>query len=165
MSLLRRYTRGMPNNERNILVNLLPSPRRFPLPEVLMVLGFSDRAVEAHGHRPTDEYPERCWLPVIGPSAYLLWRALNRLIPAVGSGAVEVDALDVMGGLGLGARVGANAPGARALNRLVMFGFAYRTGTDGCVVSVRRAIGPVPERALERLSTSARIYHEAHGRW
>lgn len=140
-------------------MNPQPTPR-YSLPAVLSVLGYTDRVVEDHGYRPDDPYVERCWLSVIGPTSFLMWRALNRIIPPVSSEAVEVDAIDLVVSLGLGERAGSNSPGGRCLNRLAMFDFLYRAGREGAVIAVRRAVGPVPERSLSRLSYSARRYHE-----
>lgn len=65
--------------------------------------------------------------------------------------------VDLAVSLGLGEGLSANAPLPRSLGRLVQFGGAHRVGET---FAVRRALPPVAQRQLGRLSWSARRAHE-----
>jgi hypothetical protein len=102
--------------------------------------------------------PGFCWLPVLGPTATWLYRRLGSLV-VVHSDGYDVNLLDLATSLGLGTGLGRNSPLVRALDRLAHFEVIRGSGS---VLLVRRALAPLPERHVRRLSASARqAHHEA----
>jgi len=130
-------------------------------PDQVTVLAWRDPLVERLGHRPGSPYVEAVWLGVLGPSTTLAWARLARVAATVERASVDVTDLSVS--LGLGESLGRNATITRTLNRMASFGAAHRTGDT---LAVRLALPDLPERAVGRLSLSARLAHEhlAHQR-
>ncbi len=130
------------------------------LPTELAVIGFSDTVVDATGYRPDHPYVETCHLPIIGPSAFVLWRRLASQVATTRAAPVLVDTTDLFLSIGLGESLERTGRGARTLARLVQFDFAYRGGRDHQLLAVRHTIGRVPAENLGRLPLSARQFHE-----
>lgn len=146
-------------------MNAFASP--IEAPAELVVLAYADEVVETHGFGPEDPYIENAVLPVIGPSATLMWKRLARLVIAAGDGSVSVDIADLFACLGLGVHRTKTSAGARTLARMISFGLAYPTGRSGQVLAVRRAVAPWDRRRADRLPASAHRYHDdnAHRPW
>ncbi|MGH9062572.1 MAG: hypothetical protein ACRDZQ_04600 [Acidimicrobiales bacterium] len=126
-------------------------------PPRINVVRWADPVVEARGHRPGSAYVEGVWLSALGPATTLAWARLARL--AAVRPASVVDTTDLAVSLGLGERLGRNAPISRTLARMVAFDAARRSGDT---LAVRLALADLPERRVHRLSWSARMAHE---RW
>lgn len=113
-----------------------------PIPEQLEVVPLIDPVVEAHGFAPLHPYVEICYLPVLGPTSTLIYRRLGTLITEHEDG-LTIDTADLASSMGIREELTRNAPLARSLGRLSMFGAAEWRGD---AYAVRRALGPVPER-------------------
>ena len=122
----------------------------------LRVVPLIDHLVEHRGFGPRSLYVEMCWLPVMGPTATWLYRRLGTWVEHNPDG-LTVDLTDLSVGLGLGEGLSRNSMFARALGRLARFGAADWRGD---ALAVRRALAPLPERQLGRLSYSARKLHD-----
>lgn len=109
------------------------------LPEIILVDHWRDPLVETHGHHILDAYVETWWLPVLGPAASWVLRRLRLAIDP--EGPVQVDTATLASSIGLGAALGANAPLAKSVHRLLMFGAARR---DGDSLWIRTHLGDVP---------------------
>lgn len=131
------------------------------VPTDLTVVAYPDATVEAHGFGPEHPYIEQGGiLPLVGPSATLMWKRLARQILDAGGNPVTVDTADLMACLGLGASRAKNSPAARTVARIVAFDLARRAGRDGDILAVRTALAPVTESRLHRLPLSARRDHD-----
>ena len=135
-------------------------PEREPAAEALRgqieVVPWIDELVEAHGFGPRSMYVEMCWLPVLGPTATLLYRRLGSWVEHNPNG-VEVDLVDLSVSLGLGEGLSRNSLLARALGRLGRFEVAVWRSEQ---LAVRRALPALPLRHHSRLSYSAMRLHE-----
>lgn len=120
---------------------------------VVAVPGSSRRREGWHG--PSSPYAEEVWLPVVGPSSFLLWRRLAR---ALESHDVLVTSLDELAGaLGLGTPAGTQSKIARALRRLQRHGLAWQPVDS--VLFVRCSVPRVGPAQLERLHPRVRQRH------
>lgn len=141
-----------------------PTPSRPPAPGwwgdggPLRIAPWPDPVVERSGFTPRSAYVERCWLPVLGPSALLLVRRAGDLLMAHPEGC-EIDTAATARALGLGGAGGRHAPFPRAIGRCVRFGVARPLGTtagegDGPpspVLAFRRMLAPLPARRTAAL--------------
>ena len=126
--------------------------------EMLVVEPWLDPLIDAVGHDPRSSYVERFWLPVLGPSTtWLLRHLVTRLEESPGS--VELDVEDTARALGLGERMGPNAPFARTVKRCVDFDMAQ--WRDPTHLAVRRRLAPLARRHLRRLPESLQASHDA----
>lgn len=92
-------------------------------------------------HDPSGEYSRRFWLPAIGPTGLVLvqWMADQ-------GGAVELPLEDASRALGLGGRVGKQAPLLRTLDRLERFRLTRFVGQLDWHVAVAFTDLPIPLR-------------------
>ena len=127
-------------------------------PATLHVEPWADPVIDGLGHDPRSAYVELFWLGVLGPSTVLLARRLASRFESEPEG-FDVDVELLAGELGLGTRLGANAPVRRALSRLVTFGLARPLGTDS--LAVRRRIPPLARRHLLRLPVALQERHRS----
>jgi hypothetical protein len=124
-----------------------PPPRR----GVLRIEPWRDPVIDEVGHDPRSEYVETFWLPVLGPSTTWLLRHFTIRLADSPEG-VELDVEDTARSLGLGERLGENAPFARTIKRCVDFEMAKWRGPDALAVRVR--LPPLARRHLRRLPDS-----------
>jgi hypothetical protein len=127
------------------------------MPPLLMhVTVWRDQSVEERGYEASSLFVELFWLPVLGPSAIVLFRRLNLLLKSRPEGIVlEMDVLARE--LGLGTATTKHSPLRRAISRLVRFGLAERSASGQ--IAVRRAAGPLPQHLLNGLDS---VLQEAH---
>ncbi len=111
------------------------------LPDPFEAKPWNDPVLDDHGFHPLGVYAETFWLPVIGPSAYLLARRLF-LCPGEWGKGVLASAV------GIGHRVEGGGPLERSLARLEGFGLAAER--DGCLY-VRQRWSRVTARMLSKL--------------
>jgi hypothetical protein len=130
-------------------------------PAQFTVIAYPDSIVEEFGYGPEAAYIEYCWLPIIGPSGAWLWRRLARTAIEAGATPVQVDAVDLFVGIGLGEGLLRHSTGPRTISRLVAFDFARRAGRDGELLAVRTAVGSLPRHFVRRLPLTARLFHES----
>jgi hypothetical protein len=126
-----------------------------PLRPFLRVVAWEDHAVERHGFSPMSEYVELCYLPVLGPTSTFLYRRLGTWAALEPEG-FTVDLVDLSLSVGIGSGLGRNSPFARSLGRLASFHVAEWQDQE---LAVRRALPPVSNRRLEKLSPSAQAAH------
>ena len=138
-----------------------PATATGALPATITLVGWDDPLVETHGFGPRHPYIEGVWAGILGPSATLAYRRLGPLVE-LRVDPVDIDVVDLAVSLGLGEGTGRNALITRTLQRLVAFG-AARWEPDGSY-ALRRALAPLPEHRLRRLSASARAFHDAQTR-
>jgi hypothetical protein len=129
---------------------------REELPSHVDVVPLLDEVVEQHGFKPRSMYVETCWLPILGPTATLLYRRLGTWVEFNAEG-LNVDMTDLSVSLGLGEGLGQTGKLARAIGRLTRFGAAEWRADQ---LAVRRALAPLPKRHVDRLSYSAFRLHE-----
>lgn len=99
---------------------------------------------------------ERFWLPIIGPSAALAVRFVDRELDRHPRGS-NLDLDDMATSLGLAFRPGRGCSLERAISRCVLFGLARMRGD---ALAVRRRIPPLPLRFLDRLPPRLRADYE-----
>ena len=126
--------------------------------ETIRILPWSDPVVDTLGHDPRAPYPERFWLPTLGPTALLLIRLIAHRFDRSPDG-FTLDLGETSRCLGLGERLGRNAPLIRSLTRIVQFDLAAERG-DG-TLAVRRNVPPINLRHVRRLPPSVQEEHDA----
>lgn len=126
--------------------------------ETICIVPWSDPVIDTLGHDPRAPYPERFWLPTLGPTALLLLRHIARRFDRSPAG-FSLDLAETSRCLGLGERQGRNSPLARSLGRIVQFDLAAQH-EDG-TLAVRRYVPPINRRHVRRLPPSAQEEHEA----
>lgn len=136
---------------------LLSEPQPERLQTSLEVLPLVDELVESRGFGPRSMYTEMCWLPVMGPTATWLYRRLGSWAEYHPDG-VQVGLVDLSLGLGLGEGIGSHSKLAKAFERLERFDAAKWSGNQ---LLVRRALAPLPQRYVQRLSYTAHAFHQA----
>lgn len=124
------------------------------LPPQLEVVALEDQVVERVGFSPLSSYVETVWLPVLGPTSTLLYRRLGTWVGQQSD--LTVDTIDLAVSLGVGQGIARNSPLARAVHRLVQYG-AAEWGMEE--LAVRRALPPLTQRQVGRLSLSATTAH------
>ena len=127
------------------------------LPATIDIKAFEDPLVEQHGFLPTSDYVEVCWLPVLGPTATLLYRRLGSWAVGQPNG-TPVDMVDLGVSLGLGESLNRSGLLYRGLSRLVQFDV---TRWDQGALAVRRALAPLTEKRMRNLSYSAYCFHRS----
>ena len=130
--------------------------------ESVRIFPWHDPVVDTLGHDPRSPYPERFWLPTLGPSALLLIRHLADRFDAEPAG-FELMLGEASRCLGLGDRAGRSSPVARSLGRLVQFDLAAFPTDDGNegVLTVRRHVPPINRRHVRRLPSTRQAEHDA----
>ena len=126
--------------------------------ETIRVLPLPDPVIDTLGHDPRSPYPERFWLPTLGPTAFLLVRYIAHRFDRAPDG-FTLDLAETSRCLGLGERHGRNSPLARSLGRIVQFDLAAQE--DGETLAVRRYVPPINRRHVRRLPPSAQEEHDA----
>lgn len=126
--------------------------------ETIRILPLPDPVVDTLGHDPRAPYPERFWLPTLGPTALLLIRHIAHRFDRAPEG-FTLDLAETARCLGLGERHGRNSPLARSLGRIVQFDLAAQE--DGGTLAVRRHIPPINRRHVRRLPPSVQEEHDA----
>jgi hypothetical protein len=122
----------------------------------LTVVEWRDPIADPHGMHPCSRYVELYWLGILGPSTTWLLRRLFYGLETHRSG-FELDMPETARALGLGDRLGKNAPFRRALQRLHTFELARPYGPGA--VAVRTRIPPLPLRHLSRLPATLQASH------
>ena len=126
-------------------------------------LTFEPWADPTASHVPCDPegtYSRLAWLPLIGPSSWLVWGTLAAQLRREPSVTWELEALAEAHGLSRGG--GEHAPMRRTLARLAPFGLLDPIGDDRHLV--RLTAPPVGRRHLERLPAYvAEIHHQTFG--
>jgi hypothetical protein len=126
--------------------------------ETLHVRPLADPVIDTLGHDPRAPYPERFWLPTLGPTALLLLRHIADRFDRAPDGFTLILA-ETSRCLGLGERDGRSSPLARSLGRLVQFDLA--TNEDDGALAVRRSVPPINRRHVRRLPPSLQAEHDA----
>ena len=126
--------------------------------ETIRILPLPDPVVETLGHDPRAPYPERFWLPTLGPTAFLLIRHIAHRFDRA-PGGFTLDLGETSRCLGLGERYGRNSPLARSLGRIIQFDLAAHQ--DDGALAVRRHVPPINRRHVRRLPPSAQQEHDA----
>jgi hypothetical protein len=112
-----------------------------------------DPLLEESGYQFDSLFIELFWLPVLGPSATVLFRRLGLLL-AGSPGGMTVEMNELGRELGLGSSESRHAPLPRAISRLVRFGLAKRSGSGQ--LAVRRTVGPLSQHHLSVLPAAIR---------
>lgn len=140
-----------------------PVPRRPSISlgsaERLRIVTWVDPVADPHGVHPCSRYVELYWLPVIGPSTAWLLRRLSYGLEVHGDG-FDLHLAETARALGLGDRMGRNAPFRRGLSRLCIYELARAQGVGE--LAVRTAVPPLPLRLASRLPESLQ---QSHRRW
>jgi hypothetical protein len=106
---------------------------------------WADAAVDAYGVEVAGDYSRLAWLPIVGPSTWLIWgTAVNALArqPVVVWDAAELARAHGIGGL--------SGVLDRTLDRLAMFGLAGPMALDRSAYAVRMTCPPLTTRQLRR---------------
>ena len=126
--------------------------------ETIPILPWADPVVDTLGHDPRSPYPERFWLPTLGPTALLLLRYVAYRFDRAPAG-FTLELAETSRCLGLGERPGRNSPLARSLGRIVQFDLAVEKAEGA--LAVRRHLPPINRRHVRRLPPSVQEEHDA----
>jgi len=127
--------------------------------EMISIRPWPDPVIDTLGYEPRAPYPERFWLPTLGPTALLLLRHIAARFDGAPGGFV-LHLAETSRCLGLGERDGRNSPLARSLGRLVQFDLAAYED-EGATLAVRRHVPPINRRHIRRLPPSLQAEHDA----
>lgn len=108
----------------------------------LTIRPWIDPVVDANGFEPRSIEVEWDWLPVLGPTATLLYRRLGPWAAQNPDG-LELIAADLASDLGLGHSAAPGSKLDKAIGRLVRFGAAR---WQGRALEVRRFLPTAPKR-------------------
>jgi hypothetical protein len=92
-----------------------------------------DEVIDSLGHDPRDSYCESFWLPVVGPSVYLLGRRFVVWLDGSPDG-LTLPLVPLSAAIGLGQGTGRNSPLIRSMARMVAFGLARVDAGDRLAV-------------------------------
>jgi hypothetical protein len=124
----------------------------------LELIVWPDEVIDSLGHDPHDEYCEQFWLPIVGPSVYLLGRRFVILVRDNPEG-LTVPLVSLAGAIGLGQGTGRNSPLIRSLSRMVAFGLGRVDPGDR--LAVRRRWPPLTAARARRLPGCLAPNHDA----
>jgi hypothetical protein len=127
--------------------------------ETIHIQPWPDPVIDTLGHDPRAPYPERFWLPTLGPTALLLLRHIADRFDRCPHG-FTLCLAETSRCLGLGERDGRSSPLARSLGRLVQFDLAANDD-EGTALAVRRHVPPINRRHVRRLPPSLQDEHDA----
>lgn len=134
------------------------APLDLTLPtDSLRILPWPDPVIDRLGHDPRSAYAERFWLPILGPSTYLLARRLVAGFDRSPDG-FDLPLLDTAQSLGLGTKGGRNAPFLRSIGRAITFHVCQSTGDR--TLAVRRRVPPLTRVQVGRLAAPLRDEHD-----
>jgi hypothetical protein len=126
--------------------------------ETIHIRPWPDPLIDTLGHDPRAPYPERFWLPTLGPTALLLVRHIAYGFDRAPAG-FSLNLPETSRCLGLGERVGRNSPIGRSLERIVQFDLAtHEEGRE--TLAVRRHVPPINRRHVRRLPPSLQQEHD-----
>lgn len=120
------------------------------------VIPLRNAILEALGHHPASDFGEQFWLPIVGPSTLCAHRRLTAGFDT-GVRRYQLDIAAFAAEIGLGARVGRNAPVIRTLTRLVDFHLAEVV--DGRL-GVQTTLPPLTRRQAARLPAHLAVRHQ-----
>lgn len=126
----------------------------------LIVMPWPEPEPEACGHDPRSRYAEMFVLPILGPTGTWLLRRLADGLDTFPEG-YELDLVQTARALGLNYLPGKVGPFTRALERCVMFGYAAPVPYG---LAVRRRVGTLAARQVERLPEHLRRLHDDEAR-
>ncbi|MBX3314184.1 MAG: hypothetical protein KF906_07670 [Actinobacteria bacterium] len=126
--------------------------------DTIRVAPWPDPVIDRLGHDPRSSYAETFWLPVIGPSTFLLLRRLVAGLDEHPDG-YDMALLDGAQALGLGTKGGRNAPFVRAIARSIQFKICGHDHQG--TLTVRRRLAPLTRHQVSRLGPALRDEHEA----
>jgi hypothetical protein len=124
-------------------------------PTTITIVGWDDPAVDSDGFAADSGYTEACYLPRLGPTGFVTYRYLARLL--ADRDRAVVDLVEAAGILGLRPGVGRSAPLPAALAHLEAFGLAARRSDGG--YDLRRRVPALTERQAARLPGPSRSFH------
>ena len=115
--------------------------------EVLTFNPWPDPAIDPYGQDPNGDWSRLAWLPIIGPSSWLMWGTLAAQLRRESDVTWAVEALGAAHGLsGSTARHG---PVRRTIARLCQFRIV--TDLSDSALLVRMTAPPLSRRQVERL--------------
>ncbi len=124
-------------------------------PITIFPVGHPDPRVAQAGFDLDHAYLERCWAPLLGPTATALLRRLPVLWDEVEP--AQMAFAELSRSIGLGSGCGTHSPLQRTLDRLVSHRFARSSTEDGW--EVFRQVRPLEVRELRRLPAWSRRMH------
>ena len=124
-------------------------------PDVLTFEPWADPVIDAFAQSPETPYSRLAWLPVVGPSSWLIWGTLAAQLRREATVSWELAALAEAHGLQRGA--GRHGMVRRTLTRLGQFGLLAAVDEDRFLV--RLCAPPVSTRRLERLPAPVAELH------
>ena len=133
------------------------NPAGVEIPTEITFVAHAEPVGEGPWFGPDDPYGLECVVPIVGPSSYLMWVKLARLVTA-SADPVRFVAVELFRSIGLGVGTHRNSAGVRTLSRMAAFGLLYPT-RNPALLAVPVALAPLPSSALSRLTSPGQRYH------
>lgn len=114
-------------------------------------------------HWPRDDYVERCWLPILGPTAIAIARVVSAELHEGEGRPWAVHWVDLASMVGLSGGTAKNSPVVRSVQRLV--NFSHVTGVvsaEGCTVGFLERWRSLSETQAARLLPAVRDVHDSY---
>ena len=125
--------------------------------DILSFEGWHDPLLDGFGQDPDGTYARLAWLPIIGPSSYLVWGTLSAQLRRERT--VTWRLADLAAAHGLEGASGRNGMVRRTLCRLVQFRLLVESDPGTWLVHL--SAPPVSRRQLERLPAVVGELHQA----
>jgi hypothetical protein len=132
----------------------MPHHPRMPATR-LRIAPWIDAEIDKRGFPARSNYVEWFWLPVLGPTAIVLFWWLQSVLDIDREFSMTLDARGR--DMGLGTSESKHSPLRRAISQLVRFGLAKR-GASGQLL-VRRFAPPIPQVHVERFPPHVQEIH------
>lgn len=125
----------------------------------LLVTRWSDPVIDVVGYDAAGDYPERFWMPIMGPSSVALLRRLNSELERAPEG-FPLDLGEAARWLGVATRTDPRGTIVRTVERCCTFGLARSAGHRH--LAIRRFVPPLSYRQIRHLPDGLR---EEHVEW
>lgn len=133
-----------------------PRRKRHDMSDLLTFHPWSDPLIDRYDNEPDSIVSRLCWLPIIGPTSWLIWGTLARQLEHDDS--VTWDPAALAEAHGIARSTSTNGPLRRTLTRLTQFHLF--TAHHGDRYLVRITAPPLTRRQLQRLPIYVAAVHD-----
>jgi hypothetical protein len=117
--------------------------------DIVTFVPWADPVIDPQDQDPNGDFSRLAWLPIIGPTAWLIWGTISAQLRRDVEVTWRLEDLATAHGLGTG--ISKNAPVRRALTRLTVFGLIGPTDAEHRVYAVRLTAPQLRRRHLRNL--------------
>lgn len=117
--------------------------------DIVTFVPWADPVVDPHGQDPNADFSRLAWLPIIGPTAWLVWGTVSAQLRHEAEVTWQLEELATAHGVGTG--ISRTAPIRRTLTRLEMFHITGALEAEHLTHALRLTAPPLRRRQLDRL--------------